>query len=309
MRGIKLLACLGLATLIGCSLLNEGSEFRQHREFVRDNLEDNAALRRGLLASDSVPLHYRVFGEPREAVIVWVHGTPGSWTDVGKLLFDESAAGRFQWVLIDRPGWGESLPDPAVEVQGSRYGGYPAFDQQSRYISPLIQQLRDAHPQTPLLLVGHSWGASLLPTLLFDNAERVDGALLLAGGLSPDLTQPRWYNRWSRHWPVRALIGEQLRGSNVEMLALSGNLADIEQRWSQIASIPLVVIQGGRDPLVSPGNARFASDRLIAAAGGPNQRVLYMESAGHLLHMQQQALVLRCIDAVLSGQLDHCREP
>ena len=318
-RAIKRLTAVAsaaalLCLLSACSLLDEGNVFSEHREFVREHLEDNALLERHQFAVDGLSLHYRSYGEARDGVIIWVHGTPGSWADVGRLLVDERAAGRFKWVLIDRPGWGESravfTPDEGSEKKRvAHYGVYPGFDQQSRYISPLIRALRGQHPDTPILLLGHSWGASLLPELVADNLQQVDGALLLAGGLSPELTRPRWYNRWSRYWPLRAIIGAQLRGSNVEMYALPDNLANIEQLWSQLDVIPMIIIQGSRDPLVDPANASFAKARLLEPAASPRQRLLYLEGAGHLLHMQHRELVLQCIEALIMPAPELCRQP
>ncbi len=55
-------------------------------------------------------------------------------------------------------------------------------------------QLAENSPGEKLLLVAHSYGATLTPRLAMDNPECVSAMLLMAGGSDPELSSPRWYN-------------------------------------------------------------------------------------------------------------------
>lgn len=292
--------CLGLLLLLplllaSCTMPNE---FREHAEFIQREVIDNSDITAAAIQIDKLSLSYHYAGVANKAIVVWIHGTPGGWSDIGRLLVDKAFLQDIKLVSIDRPGWGDSQALNSAEV-------YPSFDQQSYYISPLLVQLKAQHPHVPLLLAGHSWGGSLVPLIAADNPDIVDGVLVLAGGLSAKLTKPRWYNKLARFWPIKAIIGDDLRQSNVEMYALSANLTELDSRWQELANMPMVVVQGGKDPLVNPANADYIENilqNLSAQALGEQtiwQKVLRKPDYGHLLQIKHTDLIAGCVFSLL----------
>ncbi len=239
-------------------------------------------------------LHYRSRGSAQKAVAVWIHGTPGRWSDIGSLFVDEHFLKDVKLVSIDRPGWGESQFTGQHQV-------LPSFGQQAAYLSPLLVQLHRQYPEVPLILVGHSWGGSLVPYLASENQGIVSAALVLAGGLDPQLSRPRWYNRLAAAWPIRTLIGKTMTAANQEVHALPENLSDMRERLTRLA-IPVIVIQGDEDDLVALENADFAEEWLPPG----DSRVIRLKGQGHLLQLEQIPMIASCILALTEKQLDQC---
>lgn len=288
-RATFALTCLALS---GC-LIPE--EVREYDAFIKTEVLNNPAIVPADLQIDNHRLHYRSVGQATQAVAVWIHGTPGSWSDIGRLLANPTFTAGVRMVSFDRPGWGQSA-NPAKDF---RLGSFAA---NSAAIGALLRKLKQQHPHVPLIIVGHSWGGSIVPTIALDHPDLVDGAIILAASLDPSLTEPRWYNRIAALSIVNFIIGEKLRGANTEVFALAGELERQRPRLAGVTQ-PLLVIQGDNDKLVNPENADFAEREFNAS----NTRVLRLPNQGHLLQVERTDLIGRCILAVAKLQLDECK--
>lgn len=284
---------VSLFMLVGC-MVPDG--IREHRIFVQEQVLNNPAIQSEYIEQDGFRLHYRTAGTAIKGIAIWVHGTPGSWDDIGRLLADSEFTSDVLLVSLDRPGWGQSqlLEEPGV---------MPGFDEQSDYIVPLLEKLDQAYPQLSTILVGHSWGGSLVPYLAAEQPELVDGLIILAGGLDPDLVQPRWYNRAAQTWLVDYFLDNRLRAANEEVYALAPELTKMAARWQEL-KMPVIVVQGEEDELVDPGNADYAEARLDPN----NSKVLRLADQGHLLQVERTDLIARCVVAMLEETLADCSE-
>jgi len=273
---------------------NGPSGFKEHGQFVRDHIVNNHEVTANYLDVEDFQLHYRETGNAKKAVAVWVHGTPGSWTDGAYLVRDAKFTSDVKLVMLDRPGWGESQyhDDPRTVT---------SFKEIGRLIKPLLSQLKTAHPDVPLVLIGFSWGGSVVPSIAIDYPELVDGVLVLSGGLDPDLTMPRWYNKFASTALGNAVIGEGMRKANVEMYALSPQLSILHDRWPELLQ-PIIVVQGDSDKLVDPKNADYAESVLSQ----PHSQVIRLEDQGHMLKLERIDLVARCVVALAAVDLDSC---
>ena len=285
-----LLAVAGLSSCIVPDTLSE------HREFVRETVHQNPQISAGFVEQSDFRLHYRHVGNPETGIAIWIHGTPGGWSDIARLFDAPEFNRQIMLVSIDRPGWGQSQyqSDPRI-VTG--------FSEQGRLIAPLLKQLKDEYPDKPLLLAGHSWGGSLVPAIALDYPEYVDGGLVFAGGLNPELVKPRWYNKLGSLSLVNAMIGEGMRAANLEVYALAPELLAIADRWQEL-KVPMLVVQGQSDVLVDPANADFAESVLDPA----RSRVVRLENQGHLLQIERTNLIATCILAMANDDLDACAE-
>ena len=245
-------------------------------------------------------LHYLAIGTAKTAVALWIHGTPGGWADIRGLLLDTAFTAEVRLVAVDRPGWGLSTPPAANSSSAPRWGN---FNDHSVAFTPLLKQLRAAHPDVPLIVAGHSWGGSFAPTLAADHPDLVDGLLLLASSLEPALGQPRWYNRVANTWLMQKLLPESLLNANREIYALHEQLSLQRPRLSQL-KMPVLFVQGLDDKLVSTDNADFAARAFDPATTG----VVQLPDQGHLLQFERPPLIGRCIIALAKNQLALCRE-
>ncbi len=199
-------------------------------------------------------VHYLVMpGGPQR--VLFIHGTPGNWQGWHRYLADPRLRERATLIAVDRPGFSNSGSGQMV----------PALADQSRLLAPLLGN--DGHKTW---LVGHSLGGPIAAKMAMDYPDQVAGVLMLAPSISPALEHPRWFNHLADTWLARSLKGtwfqrlfadDDLFNSNDEIMPLVGELAVIEPDWARL-TMPLVVVQGMKDKLVSPRTADYAEQTL-----------------------------------------------
>lgn len=246
-----------------------------------------------IFASTVGQVHAVASGDPKALAVLFLHGTPGSWRAFEDYLLDPDLTARLRLVAVDRPGWGASLlrGDAGVE---------PSFSRQSAALRPLLAALDEANEGRGVIVVGHSLGASIAPRVAADHAGQVKGLLLLAGSHSPELRARRWYNLLADWPPVRWIIGETLRRSNDEIMALPRELRRLADVWSGM-KLPITVIQGMDDPLVTPAHADYVDE----ISGSGLTRVLRLPDTDHFIPWNRYELIraelLRLADCVESA--------
>ena len=53
-------------------------------------------------------IHYAVSGNDSLPTMVFLHGSPGSWSHYIDFMYDDSLQKKFRFISIDRPGFGYS---------------------------------------------------------------------------------------------------------------------------------------------------------------------------------------------------------
>ncbi|UTW45654.1 alpha/beta fold hydrolase [bacterium SCSIO 12696] len=275
-----LLVVLGVSATLLISACSTSQVFREHRQFFNQHIAGNDDIRLASIQSPEGNLHFASAGDSHLPALVLIHGTPGSWTDLSALMIEPKLRSHFRVISIDRPGWGRStVADGYSPLE---------FSYQARQIGLLLQQLREQNPQQPIIVAGHSLGASIAPRIAADFPQLVDGLLLLSGTHSPELGKPRRHHCVGEWRLVKPLIGEPLRKANQEMLVLDRQLAQMSERWQSI-TVPVTVIQGRKDGLVSHKNTDFIEQ---VQAQNPNLTVIRLKKSGHFTHLQQQPLIV-----------------
>ena len=229
---------------------------------------------------DQTALHYLESGNSAGTALVFIHGTPGSMGFFSGYITDPRLA-QTRNITIDRPGWGKSIVngpfDPTLTFQSSALGDW-------------LCDIKQASPNNKLVVVAHSYGATLTPKLAMDHPQCVSAALLLAGGADPKLTAPRWYNNLTHYPPVSwlaSLSSMGLKRSNNEMMTVKTELEKIQLDWQKL-KLPITVIQGEEDGLVHPGNADFIETQLAHIPA----KVIRVEGAGHILRESHRDLIM-----------------
>lgn len=205
----------------------------------------------GFLTVGDRRLHYARLGADTLPMVLFVHGSPGSWDGFIQFFTDSTLYRRAQLISVDRPGFGKSNrgePEPSLQAQAAA-------------IAPLLHRNRSAHRP---ILVGHSLGGPVVARLAMDYPEWVGGLILVAPSIDPALEKFEWYRHVGKLAPVRVLLPVELDVSNREILPLRGELTELLPRWSAIR-VPVTVIQGEDDDLVPAGNAAFARRVLVNA--------------------------------------------
>lgn len=184
-------------------------------------------------------------------VVVFVHGSPGSWDAFIAFLNDSALYRRARLVAVDRLGFGKSGLGQAE----------PSLQKQAAAVAAVISQVT---PSGRAVLVGHSLGGPVIIRLAMDYPDRVKSLILVAPSISPDLEKQEWFRPVLAAFPFRQLLPAELDVSNREIRPLRGELQQMMPLWSSIM-VPVTVIQGESDNLVPPGNADFAKRMLTHA--------------------------------------------
>jgi len=211
-------------------------------------------------------LHLAFAGNQQSPLVVFVHGSPGSWNGWEKYLDDMHLREVALMVAVDRPGFGGSN-------DGS--SGLSLKAQSDSIMSAVATVFPEKHN---VIVVGHSYGAPVAVRMAVDYPERVASTLLLAPAMDPEIVRVRWYNKLVGMWLFRWMLPDFVTHSNNEMMLLPQELATMEPLLHLVRA-PTTVIQGDRDKLVLPGNADFVKKALTNA----RVDVSHMPKAGHLL--------------------------
>lgn len=269
MKKRSLTAIVLLVMLVsGCLVIN--SEDTVYDDAISVSQYELASVRLNVLES----------GDPEGIPLVLIHGTPGSADFFSSYLVDP-ALQDLHLFAIDRPGWGES------QVSGE-------FDatlaSQSAMLGDWLCRIAEDSASGELLILAHSYGATLTPRLIMDHPHCISAALLLAGGADPDLTAPRWYNHVTAVPPVSwlaSITGLGLKRSNDEMMQVRSGLEAMRPKWRSI-KLPITVIQGEDDMLVHPDNADFIEEKLAHIPANVIRRI----EDGHMVVHSDRPFVI-----------------
>ncbi len=278
---INVFRCLLLIVVLSLSGCFAPKVIQQERILFRDMVENNTEVKRYFLEVDenleieNRRLFYAAAGDDQKPGLIIIHGTPGSWNQYARYLLNERLREHFYIVVIDRPGWGRSIGDDPKAIV--------SYKDQATILAALSNQLKSKNGNKPVILMGHSLGSSIAPRVAMDHPESVDGLLLLAGTLSPELSGLRWYNEVAKVPGINWLISDWMRKSNREIIALKGEMDAMAPLWKNVRTYTTVV-QGMKDVNVYPENADFAEEAL-----DPNlTEVIRLYEEGHLFPMTRR---------------------
>jgi pimeloyl-ACP methyl ester carboxylesterase len=228
-------------------------------------------------------IHYAEVGQPGKPLIVFIHGTPGSWQGFAGYLADPDLNERAHLISVDRPGFGNS--------------GYKnlvlSLERQAMLLRPVLELDRSG---CGAILVGHSLGAPLAARIAMDYPALASALVLVAPSLDPELENPRWYNHAATYDLVRWAVPTPLLLANKEVMHLQHELRQMLPLW-KLLKIPVVVIQGSKDELVIPANADFA-ERMLH---GPLKTVR-VPQAGHFILWENPEIVKNEISMLLMSR-------
>ncbi len=191
-------------------------------------------------------MHYITTGGEGLPTVIFFHGSPGSLSAFTHFLEDQNLSSQAELITIDRPGFGQS-----------NFGrSEKSLKKQSQLLKPILEL-----SNSPVILVGHSLGGPLVARMAMDFPELVDGIIMVGPSIDPELEPEEWYRPLLYSPFFRWIIPKSIRVSNDEIYFLKDELEEMLPLWQNI-TIPVSVIQGGKDNLVSPANADFAKKML-----------------------------------------------
>lgn len=219
-------------------------------------------------------LHFAASGDSTKPLVLFVHGSPGSWDAFGGYLGDLDLARQAFLVSVDRPGFG--LTDAGRAE--------PSLAAQVAWILPAL----DLAKTTKAILVGHSLGGPVIARFAMDHPDRVAGLLFLAASVDPDLEKLRWYNRLGSLRLIQRLIPLSMVISNREIVPLKRELQQMLPLWNRV-TMPTIVVHGTEDSLVPYGNAAFLARKL------PQAEIRSLKGSGHMIPWQRAGEVRQAL--------------
>jgi pimeloyl-ACP methyl ester carboxylesterase len=195
---------------------------------------------------DGREIFYMTIGDSSKPAVLFVHGSPGAWSDHRILFTDPDLIESYQFISFDRPGFGKSgkgIPERSLEVQ-------------ARIVTEILKQ-----ENTTAIIAGHSYGGPVVVKAAIDEPDLVDGVIIVAGSVDPDLEKTKWYQIPVHYKILSWILPRDIYATNEEILALKNELEELSTEWDRITQ-PVSVIQGGNDILVPAANADYAEKML-----------------------------------------------
>lgn len=227
-------------------------------------------------------------GNLHGAPVLFLHGTPGVWSDYKLVLADEALNETYRLLSVDRPGWGASSGEIV-----------PDLAEQAALILPVLESAVARQGQRAVV-VGHSLGGPVAAWLACARPDLVSGLVLLGPAMLPP-AEPgsdtvRWYNTLADLPPFHWLLGQfagPLAKANDEIMGFGAGLTRLKPLLAQ-ATVPTVVVQGEEDDLVAPENARYVERTMVTAP----VRVHWLKDFGHLIPFQRPEAIARAVEVV-----------
>ena len=229
--------------------------------------EKDQRIRYVEIGSDSLPL------------LVFVHGAPSSLSFWRTFLKDSMLLSHFKVLAFDRPGYGYSGFGKTVT----------SLAKQAALVAPVLMSKRAVHSK--IVLLGSSYGGTLVARLAMDYPELVDGLVFQSSSLAPGEETTYWITYPTSHWSLRWLLPTTFRVANAEKLSHGHELEEMIPLWPKIKA-SCIILHGDDDGLIYPSNAYFAARNLVNASF---VKLSIIEGRGHDLAWTERDLIINAV--------------
>jgi dipeptidyl aminopeptidase/acylaminoacyl peptidase len=203
-------------------------------------------------------IHYAISGKEDLPTLVFIHGSPGSWMNYMKFMWDERLNKKFRIVSIDRPGFGYSDFGKAKHLQ-----------EQTDLLLPVLQSIKKS---SRMILCGHSLGGPLIVNLAADAPTLFSKIIIVAGALDVKQEKPE---KW-RYFMNKELMMHFMPGafapSNTELLYLKEDLIPLQEKFNQVIC-DVQFIHGDKDSWVPIQNVGYGIEKMIHAKSNESDTI------------------------------------
>ncbi len=216
--------------------------------------------------------------QTKQKILVFIHGSPGSWSDYKKYLNHPDLQKEFCVIAVDRPGFGNSPTDQS----------FPNIFEQSKLIGEALFSFfaKKEIKVYRLTLVGHSYGG---PIVLAKGKwkDKIEKLILLASPADPLLEEIHWYNKFGSITFVQWILPNSLNHSNEEMYSLPSQLKELDEQLAILES-DLTIVHGTEDALVPFQNVKYLKEH------SPRSKVIIyaLNDEGHFIPWTKFDLIL-----------------
>ena len=210
-------------------------------------------------------LHYAECGSDTLPTLIFIHGSPGSWSDYRALMWDTDLLKNFRIVSVDRPGFGYSDFGKALPLK-----------KQCELLMPIIKKMGNGKP---VYLCGHSMGAPVALQLAASYPQFISGLILVGAPLDVELEAKETWRRVMDVKPLYWTLPGAYGPSNTELLYLKSDLIGLQKEFVKVRA-KVSFIHGDKDNRVPIENIAYAENRLINAQGIRSDTLF---GAGHFI--------------------------
>jgi pimeloyl-ACP methyl ester carboxylesterase len=195
-------------------------------------------------------MHFVAAGDSTKPLVLFIHGSPGSLSAFIDFLTDSALLSSAFLITADRPGFGYS-----------NFGlAEPSLQKQSEDLLPILQRYKKSRPT---ILVGHSLGGPLIAQMAIDYPHLIDGLIIVAGSVDPELEPNETWFRAPLASPFLSwILPPSFRASNDEIYQLKPELQKLKPLWGNIRC-PVTIIHGTKDSFVPIKNTEFVKKILV----------------------------------------------
>ena len=227
---------------------------------------------------DDRNIFYAATGSDTARMVIFIHGTPGAWTNFIDFLSNEDLRKKFRLISIERPGFGNSDFGKAEA----------SLENQALLMKPVLEKNKSG--RLPIV-VGHSIGGPIAAKMMMMYPELIGSLILVAPSIDPSLEPKEPWRKIIRLPVISSLVPVAVHVSNEEIFFLKEQLTEMIPDWEKITK-PVIVIQGGDDFLVDPGNASFAKDVIRNA----QVEIMYFEDVDHFIPWTAPELIIEALE-------------
>jgi pimeloyl-ACP methyl ester carboxylesterase len=214
------------------------------------------------------------------AIIVFIHGAPGSSADFFTYFFEEKLYGKAGLLSIDRPGYGFS-----------DFGKPASIDEQAALIAEVLRPLKK---NRRMVLVCHSYGGPVGASIAMRYPELVDALILLAPAIDPEQEIIWWVARIGAAGWTGRILPKALRMAAYEKMRHKDDLRAMAGEWQQM-KVHVCHVHGTRDHIVPFENLAFSVKNL-----DPRYlEAVTLKGAGHFLPWTRKQQVMEIIGRYL----------
>lgn len=253
------LVFVGMLMLTGCMDFNMSEE-----AFKATFAEADVVPKSASINLDGTNIHYVYTDQGKDKLLVFVHGSPGSWTAFIDFFKNDTLLQQFDMLSIDRPGFGQSdFGRPVTAMKQQAY---------------LMKRVIERFDHQNKILIGHSLGGPVIARIAMDYPSLAQGLVMVAPSIDPEMEKNEWYRSFIKTKLIGALTPTAFWVSNEEIVPLEDELTDMLPLWEQIVA-PTIVIQGTKDMLVPKENAAFAQEMMADSL----ITVKYLKGVNHFI--------------------------
>lgn len=235
----------------------------------------------------NIKLNYLKVGENTSCCILFIHGAPGANDAFADYMKDTQLINKSTLVALDRPGYGYS----------SREKNYYTIQEQSNAIGLLIKKLKMNYSK--IILVGHSYGASMVAKLAMDYNHQINSSIQISGAVDPNNEKIFWFSKLGNTKLIYRIESKTLKVTTNEKMNHAKELLEYVNCWDSITK-PYTVIHGNKDDLVPYINATYSMNKLNKKIS----KLMTVEKGGHLLIWDEFNLIKKEILAHIEMQIE-----